>query len=215
MLSAFSQHTAGTSAASFDTLGSLSAKSQSCTGNTSCLLTCTGRTALGLLLLLAKHPGTGAHDGMSAGSKGREGRCGQETDRTWCPAGSAGCSRQYTSSHGRQAQGKQNKNLPVFSSLNKSLVNSHFILPVFTTPALSLFALQQVSILPLKGTICSFSCTINLQCLMQDEAERHMIALELLTAAPTLSLVCCIYIILLHSKMAGCQSFRSHSRVLY
>ena len=39
-----------------------------------------------------------------------------------------------------------------------------------------------------------------------------MIALALLTAAPTLSLVCCI--ILVHSKKAGCQSFRSQSCVL-
>ncbi len=57
------------------------------------------------------------------------------------------------------------------------------------------------------GIICRFDCTINLQCLMQDEAERHMIAWVLLTAAPTLSLVCCI--IFLHSKMAGYQCFRS------
>ncbi len=150
---------------------------------------------------------------MSAGSKGREGRCGQEPDRTWCPAGSAGCSRQYTSPHGCQAQGKQTKTLDIFRCLIESLVSSHFIFPVYATPALSLFALQQVSILPLMGTICSFGCTINLQCLMQDEAERHMIALVLLTAAPTLSLVCCI--IFLHSKMAGCQSFRSPSCLLY
>jgi len=173
--------------------------------STSSLLTRTSRTALGLLLLLAKHSDTGAHGGMSAGGKSREGRCGAETDRPWCPAGSAGCSRKYTSSHGRQAQGKQNKTLAVFRSLHKSLVNSYFVLPVYATRALSLFALQQVSILLLMGTCCRFDCTINLQCLMQDEEERHKIALVLLSAAPTLSQVCCI--IFLHSKMAGYQSF--------
>ena len=85
------------------------------------------------------------------------------------------------------------------------LVNSYFTLPLYATPALSLFALQQVSILLPMGTVCRFDCTINIHCLMQDEEERHMMALVLLTAAPTLSLVCCI--IFLHSKMAGYQCF--------
>ena len=55
------------------------------------------------------------------------------------------------------------------------------------------------------GTLHRFDCTINLQCLVQDEEERYMIALVLLTAAPTLSMVCCI--IFLHSNVEGYHFF--------